>query len=226
MKNKMSSGIWGMALVILGVLYTGNTLDAWNFTLFFDGFWTLFIIIPSLISILSKGVTLFPMVMLILGSMWLLSAQNILQDGVIGKMIFPLILIVMGIQIVIKNFISTRYQGNRISHNQGKKHDYTAIFGAGEYHLMNEVFYGASTTAIFGAVDLDLRDAIIEEDVVININSIFGAVDIMVPPNVRVETKGVPIFGGIENHSKENGSIDSPVVYLNITCLFAGVEIS
>ena len=48
MKNK-NSFIWGVILIFLGLLFIASSI--FKFNIFFDGWWTLFIIVPSLIAI-------------------------------------------------------------------------------------------------------------------------------------------------------------------------------
>ena len=46
--------IWGLVLVIVGIILGGNALDLFHVDVFFDGWWTLFIIVPSLFGIASE----------------------------------------------------------------------------------------------------------------------------------------------------------------------------
>lgn len=224
MRDKLTSAVWGIAFIILGILFTGSAVLGWNFTLFFDGWWTLFIIIPSALSIVRKGFNTSGIIGLVLGSLWFLSAQEILTDGVAGKLIFPIILIVIGINIVTKNLRERSYSSRITSSDKAGEYEYSAVFGGGTYKILDEKFYGCSISAVFGGVELDLRNAIIEEDIVINASAIFGGVEVRVPNNVKVKVTGVPIFGGIENATKDVHDVNAPVVYVNATCMFGGVE--
>ena len=47
--NKISSLLWGLVFIIVGVIFGLNALDITNINVFFDGWWTLFIIIPCFI---------------------------------------------------------------------------------------------------------------------------------------------------------------------------------
>lgn len=78
---------------------------------------------------------------------------------------------------------------------------FLAIFGArtrkGGWHVPSEF----KATAIFGAVELDFREAQFDApEVVCVANSIFGAVEITVPDWVRVIDEGSAIFGAREEH--------------------------
>ena len=46
--------IWGIAIIALGVIFGGNALGWFNIDIFFDGWWTLFIIVPSVISLITE----------------------------------------------------------------------------------------------------------------------------------------------------------------------------
>ncbi len=49
MKN-LESIVIGLILIAIGVIIGLNTLNITDINIFFDGWWTLFIIIPSIIS--------------------------------------------------------------------------------------------------------------------------------------------------------------------------------
>ena len=46
--------IWGIAIIALGVIFGGNALGLFNLNVFFDGWWILFIIVPSVISFFTE----------------------------------------------------------------------------------------------------------------------------------------------------------------------------
>lgn len=78
-----------------------------------------------------------------------------------------------------------------------------------------------------GAVDLNLRNAIISEDVYINVTAIMGGVDIYAPANVRVVTDGCScIMGGIDvntPYANVNGA-DTPRLFITGTCIMGGID--
>ena len=79
-----------------------------------------------------------------------------------------------------------------------------------------------------GAIDLNLRNAIISEDVYINVTAIMGGIDIYVPANVRVVTDGCStIMGGIDvNTTYANfQTADTPRVIITGTCIMGGIDI-
>jgi hypothetical protein len=81
-----------------------------------------------------------------------------------------------------------------------------AIFGArsrkGSWHVPTEF----KATAVFGAVELDFREAQFDAPEVLCIATcVFGAIEITVPDWVRVIDEGTAIFGAREEAGSSNG---------------------
>ena len=49
--KKFGNILWGIVLIIIGLIIGGNALGIVNINIFFDGWWTLFIIIPCFIGL-------------------------------------------------------------------------------------------------------------------------------------------------------------------------------
>ena len=49
--KKVSGILWGIVLVAVGVILTLNAFGVANVDIFFDGWWTLFIIVPCVIGL-------------------------------------------------------------------------------------------------------------------------------------------------------------------------------
>ncbi|NLZ80628.1 MAG: cell wall-active antibiotics response protein [Clostridiales bacterium] len=226
MKNKTSNILWGLVFIVIGLGFAGNTFDLWYFELFFDGWWTLFIIVPCVISLAQNGFNTGSIIGLVIGVILLLSAQGILPEGVLWKLMIPVILILIGVSLIFKDTLYHNKVKAKINFNYNSKGpDYSAIFSGQKIVFAHEPFTGASINAIFGGVDLNLRDAIITEDVVMDCNAIFGGVDIFVPSTINVKVSSVPIFGGVSN--KTNRALDpsAPTLFINATCMFGGIDI-
>lgn len=79
-------------------------------------------------------------------------------------------------------------------------------------------------TALFGGITLDLRNAVFEGDAVIKVNVAFGGVDILLPGNVKVESKVAPIFGGFSEKRISTPQSDAPTLFITGLVLFGGVD--
>lgn len=210
--------IWGIIIVAIGVCFLGNNLDLWNVDIFFDGWWTLFIIIPSFIGLFKRGSFFSSTLGLVIGLLLLLAAQDFIAWHMVGKIFIPVLIIMVGLSFIFKPNFKTK----QIS-KKGKK-EFVGIFSGCEEKVVDK-FEGANCVAIFGGVDLDLRDADIKEDIVIECVSVFGGIDIKVPDNVIVKTSGVPVFGGVENKACSPKDKKTHTIYINYVCVFSGIDV-
>lgn len=136
----------------------------------------------------------------------------------------------LGLSIIFKDAlnskVSTEIQKLNKKRNGEKSYCATcATFSGQKVDFDSEKFTGADLTSIFGAIECDLRNAIIESDVVINASVTFGGIDILVPQNVNVKVKSTSIFGGVENKANTNKDQKNYTIYINSTVLFGGIEI-
>lgn len=228
MRYKLSNLLWGLAFIVAGIGFAGNAFNLWDFSLFFDGWWTVFIIVPCTISILENGFHISNTIGLAIGVLLLLSAQQVIDRDILGKAIFPIILILIGISIIFGHH--HHHNRSNISASMNKANgkgnpEYTSIFTKQEVRFSDEVFPGAEMNSIFGGIKLDLDKAFIDKDVVIDATTIFGGIEICVPSDVRVVVSSVPIFGGVSNKAVQAQRENAPVIYINATCIFGGIDI-
>ena len=81
--------------------------------------------------------------------------------------------------------------------------------------------------ACMGGIGLDLRDATLTGPVTdIWVFALMGGVEIIVPPDVRLESDGFAIMGGFEDQLKEPASHDpnAPVIRVHGLAIMGGVE--
>ncbi len=212
--------LWGIVLVIIGVIVGLNALNITNINIFFNGWWTLFIIIPSLIGLLNEKDKTGNIIGLIIGVVLLLGVQNIIDFDLIWKLILPVIIIIVGLSLIFGNNLN-----KKINNKKGKNEEYCSTFSEQKIDFDDEEFKGVSLTAVFGGITLDLRKAKINEDVVINTTSVFGGIDIYVPDNIKIKVKSTSIFGGVDNKKNKNDNEKEHIIYINASCIFGGVDI-
>ena len=141
----------------------------------------------------------------------------------IAKLIVPIIIVMIGISLLFKNSCNKEISKKIENVTSEAKGEYSAIFSGQDIKLDKEEFNGTKLNAIFGGINLDLREAKIKNDVVITACAIFGGIDIYVPDNVKVEVKSNSIFGGIDDKSKTKK--EDIKIYIDATCIFGGIEI-
>ncbi|MBE5960014.1 MAG: hypothetical protein E7256_01295 [Lachnospiraceae bacterium] len=297
MKKNMSNLIWGAVFILAGLFIAGKAFNLFTFNIFFDGWWTLFIIVPCFIGLFNnRDDRSSNIVGLIVGILLLLSAQDIIR----WRMMFPLclaaIFVYVGLKMVFgkehrmeqdkytsyqsydykdNTYESGNYTNNTNSSNDTKQQstyqegievkagepvysstgassEYayqsesqgntrgssysgfrnghavcTAVLSAKEIRFNNELFQGAVLSSVLGGIELDLRNGIIQEDVVIEARAVLGGIDIMVPGNVRVAVNCTPILGGVENSTRTpfGANEHTPTIFLNATCVLGGIDV-
>ena len=222
MRYRISSVLWGFFWIVLGLTIAGNAFDWWDVTLFFPGWWTLFIIVPCAISIISSGFGNFATIGLAVGILLLLNCQGIVLDDAFRKLLIPMILVLIGINLIVRNLLNG---SANVKATYTKEACHAATFSANRVIIPNMKYSGGELDAIFGGVTLDLRGAIIDENIIINATSIFGGVDIYLPNYVKVKVNSTSFFGGVGNKVRRQTQDGCPIVYINAICMFGGVDI-
>lgn len=225
--KKISKILWGIALILVGGIFALNAFGLTDIEVFFDGWWTLFIIVPCFVGIFSEREKSGNIIGLLIGVFLLLCCQDVLSFGMLWKLAIPAIIVIIGSKLILtaifgdkanKMLVEYRQNGNNI------KNGYAAFSGQ-DMNFDSEVFEGAELNAIFGGVNCDLRHAIIEKDCAITASAIFGGIDIHIPDNVNVKITSNSIFGGVGEKKHRPYVQGSPTLYINATCIFGGVDI-
>ena len=79
MRERFSNILLGLVWILIAVGIICKAFGLWDFELFFDGWWTLFIIVPSFISIIKYGFGVVSTSALYVGVLFLLDRQGILE---------------------------------------------------------------------------------------------------------------------------------------------------
>ena len=222
--KKTENILLGVVFIIIGLILGLNATGITNIDIFFDGWWSLFIIIPSAINIVKNYKDIGAYIWFAIGVTLLLSAQGILDMNIVGKLILPAILVAIGVGIIFKDTVSSKISDKIIELNKNDIDDYYATFSGKKLNFSGDDFKGGATlNTIFGGIDLDIKNANITEDKVINAMTIFGGINIFVPENVNIKIKPISIFGGINNKVKNKEN--QPTIYIKSFCLFGGIDI-
>ena len=216
--KKLESIVWGLIFIVLGLIVGLNTLGIASINIFFDGWWTLFLIIPGIMGLFKDKDKTGNVILLVVGILLLLGSQDIINFETIMKLVFPAILVIIGLSCLIKGLAVKEIKS---SDKDTLKCD--AVF-TGQKVVVENPILGADVNAIFGGLELDLRNSNLKKDIVITATSIFGGIDIILPDDVNLKLNTTCILGGIDDKSKKNK--DAKVtIYLNATCVFGGLDI-
>ena len=94
-----------------------------NINIFFDGWWTLFIIIPSFIGLFKDNEKTGNVIALLIGIALLLACQDILDFDLIWKLAFPTILVAVGLSIIFKDVLGGKVSNEIKKLNEKHRYD-------------------------------------------------------------------------------------------------------
>lgn len=224
MKN-LSRILWGIVLIFIGVIWGLNRTGVADINIFFDGWWTLFIIVPSIISLFESGSNkTSSIIFLVIGILLLLASQGVFEFEILWEILLPAIVILIGLSLIFGHKVDFNVKEKTKCLDSKDTESIFAAFGEQNVSKSGEKFEKANLNAIFGAVKLDLREAKLEKETVIGAWAIFGGIEILVPDDCIVKVKGTPIFGGISNERKNNEDAKK-TIYIEAYTIFGGLDI-
>lgn len=104
------------------------------------------------------------------------------------------------------------------------------VFGSLKRKVETQSFQGGKLETVFGSIELNLRRAQItcpQKFATIEVNVVFGSVELRVPETWRVVASAASIFGSVEDKTLANkaASFDGPTLFITGSVVFASVEI-
>ena len=147
-----------------------------------------------------------------------LGAYGVINISV-WKIFWPVMLIAIGLTVSVGS--GGRKRSKKSADDSGNEK--IAIFYGEESRVKGD-YTGGSVTAIFGGVDLDLRQAKIKDGAVIDVFTFCGGVNINMPDDVIVKNEVHGILGGSEDKTVSKSSAKK-TIYLRGECVLGGLEV-
>lgn len=232
----------GLSGIVLGALIVGVgliiLLDNLRIVRVYDlwRFWPVILIgfgISKILESRQPGGQVWGGLMVLIGAAFLLDNLHILIfDFDLSQLIWPLAVIGFGVFMLLRAIDRKRTLEGvppTIPSNIGAAAGSYAIFSSVKRKIDAQDFKGAEAVAVFGEVKIDLRKAGIAGDqAVIDVNALFGGVDIRVPDNWRVEMKGAGIFGAFEDKTvppRTDPAVKTPQLIITGTAVFGAAKV-
>jgi predicted membrane protein len=228
--------VWGAIIVLIGVALL---LDHMGFSAFdrIYRFWPMVLVVFGIMNILTESNRGFGIL--------LIGAGTILQLNKLGYLhltfaeLWPLAIIGVGLLVMwgsleTRGFLRGKTRADSGAQGGGDLQNTlhaVAVFGGSERTITSQNFRGGKATAVFGGIEMDFRDADIEgEGAVVEINCLFGGVEIRVPETWHVHTRNLPVFGGYSDKTRFTKRADQTAdnkktLVITGTVLFGGIEI-
>ncbi len=230
MKKRVSTVIWGVFLILLGILLALRAI--FKLEIFFDGWWTLFIILPAVCGLFTSRNKWDDVILLAVGVTLLLAEQNVITYSVFWKLLIPIIIIPLGIKLIVLAVRgsedkprSKAYASSDNSHKGKGEAVRTAVFAGSDISFDGESFSGIELAAVFGGIELDLTKAIITDGAVIDASAVFGGIDIFLPDGLKVICNSNSVFGGVTDKRRKSSCGEEITLHINANGVFGGVDI-
>jgi len=236
-----SKGIlFGLLLVIAGLLFLSfnfGWIDPALKPVLFS--WPMILIVVGIIGF-SRSNLLMSFFWLILGFFFLIPRIAEIYperfaglDGNFAHTYWPVLLILLGICLMARVLFGRNRRCGK--HRQvaadavegvNGRIEKRVVFGGSESIFLDPVFNGGIISATFGGVVLDLRRTTLPEgETFLDIDAIFGGVELYVPGDWVVETRFQTILGGMEDKRLISQPDHSRKLILQGDLIFGGCEI-
>ena len=203
--KKVENTVIGLSLIIIGVIIGLNAFHITNIDLFFDGWWTLFIIVPCFFGLFKDQDKTGNIIGLIVGIYLLLYCQGLINFQFAWNLVIPVLFVLIGLKMIFKDTFNKKKPRQNIYDNQ--------LYTGGNYDVT------------FNGLILDLSKAYLNEETNIMISTLFGGVDLYLPDDVNIQIQSSNFLGGVDLHKRENKIENTKVIYLNARCIFGGINI-
>lgn len=231
MRKDMTRVLFGVVLVLAAVMIFGNSIGWWSIQNF-DGWWTVFLIVPGLAGLISYGFNLASTCLVLVGAWLLARAQGWLPYPFADHIVWVVILLLIGLQLIFGSFRRHGVPASPVfmdgvhgAFDSNSSVNYSAVFGGVEVSNNSTAFCGGSVSAVFGGAKLDLRNAVPINGAVLEANAVFGGVDIFAPVNCRLQIVGTPFLGGCECKAQRPADPSLPLLTIRYTSVFGGVTV-
>jgi hypothetical protein len=115
------------------------------------------------------------------------------------KDLWPLIPIAIGLMMLFER-TSIFQVGVKVKSDSGTNE--SAIFSGGKRKISDQNFTTAKFDAVFGGFEIDMRQAdIAGESAVLDLNAVFGGMEVKIPVSWTVVMKGGSFFGGFVDNT-------------------------
>ena len=106
--KKTSSILWGVLLVAAGVIFALNALNITDIDVFFDGWWTLFIIVPCAVGLFTEREKTGNLIGIAIGVFLLLCCQDVLSFSIFWKLLVPAVIVIIGLKMVLTGLFGNK----------------------------------------------------------------------------------------------------------------------
>ncbi len=218
--------VLGLGVILIGILFLLGNLDMID-THEYLRYWPAIIMIIGiayLIQCQHGPGRIWGIILTFIGTAMLLDRMYFIRFSLWDY--WPLILVITGIMMIVR---ASSHRQRIISPN-AEVNDANSFIKAvaimGGFKRMNnsQDFKGGEFTAIMGGFELDLRDASIKEEAVIDVFTLMGGMSILIPEDWLVVIDVSPFMGGYDDKTRPPKE-STKRLKIRGTTIMGGIEI-
>lgn len=225
-KSSLIRAFLSIVVVALGGVLLLKNLEVINISwdIFWGTVWAAGFVLSGLVNIFNyrnKTSWIWGLLLVAIGVLIGLNSYGIV-DVSIWKVFWPVVLIAAGLAMMFNTSPKSVKRSKKLN-KDGAGNEKIACFW-GEEDAVKGDYTGGSLVAIFGGVDLDLRQAKIKDGSVIEIFTFCGGVNITLPDDVIIENEVRGFLGGTDDKTLPKDSAKK-TLHLKGECILGGLEI-
>lgn len=214
--------VFGLIIVTIGVLLTLDTLgiaDAEHAL----RYWPAALIAIGLAKVWQsgegRGGTLGGTLLTIVGAALLL--ESVFMVDVQLRALWPLLIVLVGAALVWRSMVGRQAPAGEANTTLTA----LAVLGGVSRGNNSRTFRGGDLTAVMGGCEIDLRQAAIDGEAVIDVFALWGGIELRVPEDWTVVVRVTPLLGGVEDKTRPPQGLSSHRLVVRGFVIMAGVEI-
>lgn len=147
------------------------------------------------------------------------------------KYIVPVIIVLIGIKLVCSSGHNHRCNRDGLTDcnvpntGEGEPICLSATWAGNKYNMKGQVMKDIKINAFMGGMKIDMREADFTHDCVIEVQTMMGGAELLVPRNIRIEISNSSLIGGVGNHTNQTPEAGAPTLFVKASCFMGGVDL-
>ncbi len=206
----------GGMIIVVGLFLLLDNLRLIPYELYFLRSWQMLLIVIGAFNLLS-GKRNAAIVLFAIGGFFLLEDYGPYDF----RDFWPVIVIIVGVAFILRKKKDTpEFENNE------NFFDEINVFGGGDQKFASTQLEGGRVLNVFGGTNIDLRDSYPVNGAAIEIFTVFGGCELIVPDDWKVKIEAFSLFGGFsDNRGGTSVTPDSPTIIIKGFTIFGAGEI-
>lgn len=215
--------MFGLLIILIGIVFTLDNLDLADGEAYLR-YWPAGLIAIGAAKLwqvrAGHGSAISGVLFVVIGAWLLLDALGILRASFAD--FWPLLLILVGGMIVWQGIRGRQVRGTA---TRDATIDAVAVLSGVNRGSNSSAFQGGELTAFMGGCEIDLRQAAIHGEAVIDVFAMWGGIEIRVPENWSVIGRVTPILGGFDDRTRAPQGATAHTLVVRGVVVMGGIEV-